>query len=200
MARKKTSSSKASSSAPKRQQQQAGGLPVDVQAILSDLQSRKEFLAWEEGHGEHRLAYLFTDYLKGKSPVWQVGFYSGMRMTSFTLAETLTIDEDEEVYRSEDPLSELDLSGVKLGFAQAFSIAERTAAKHSPFTGSQVMAVLQMIHGAATWNITLVSRQYTFLNVKVDASSGKVVREEFSPLFTLAKEIHGKDDSLPKAG
>ncbi len=199
VARKKTSSSKTSSSAPK-QPGQSRGLPADVQAVLSDLQSRKGFSAWKEGHGEHRLAYIFTDYAAGRIPLWQVGFYKGKRMTSFTLAKTLAIDEDQEVYSSEDPLSELDLSSVGIGFAEAIAVAERAAAKHAPFTGSQVMAVLQMIHGAATWNITLVSRQYTFLNAKVDASSGKVLHEEFSPLFTIAKEIHGRDESLPKAG
>lgn len=173
-------------------------LPDDVAVILSDLESRKGFKDWKKAHPKHKLAYLFTDYHPGTIPVWQVGFFKAKLMTTFTLDEQLAIDEDQEIYETGSPLLELDLSAVKISFEKAVSLAEKRASEHPPFITGQAIVILQMVDGEAVWNITLVSEQYTFLNVKFDVSSGEVVNEEFAPLFSMAKTIEGK--KLPKAG
>lgn len=173
-------------------------LPEDVAAVMADLESRKGFNDWEEAHPEHRLAFLFTDHEQGSAPFWQVGLFKDERMTTFTLGEQLSVAEDQEVYQTGSHLAELDLSGVKVGFGQAMSLAEERASRHQPFVTGQILAILQDFEGRVVWNITLVSGQYTFLNVKFDASSGDVVKEEFSPLFSMAKLVKG--NRLPKAG
>lgn len=175
-----------------------GSLPEDVAAVMADLESRKGFNEWQGAHPGHRLAFLFTDHKQGSGPLWQVGFFKDERMTTFTLGEKLSVAEDQEVYQTGSPLAELDLSGVKIGFGQAMSLAERQASQHPPFVAGQVIAILQAIDGKAVWNITMVSEQYTFLNLKLDASSGGIVKEEFAPLFSMAKLVEG--NRLPKAG
>ncbi len=174
-------------------------LPDDVKEVLDELESREQFTEWKKSHKEHRLAYLFTDFKPGTTPVWQVGYFKGKLMTSFSLGNVLRIDADEEVYETGSPLVELDLPVVKTGFKKALEIAEECSQKHKPFSSGQILAVLQTIDGKVMWNMTLVSEQYTFLNVKIEASSGKVVKEDFAPLFTMAKTIEG-GHNLPKAG
>ncbi len=181
-----------------RKRKTAGSLPEDVAAVLADLELRKGFNDWKEAHPEHRLAFLFTDHTQGSAPLWQVGFFKDERMTTFTLGEQLSVAKDEEVYLTGSPLAELDLSCVKVGFRQAMSLAAGQASKHQPFVTDQVLVILQNSDGTVVWNITLVSKQYTFLNVKFDASSGDVVKEEFAPLFSMAKMVEG--NRLPKAG
>ncbi len=173
-------------------------LPKDISSILSDLESRKEFKGWKKAHPKHKLAHLFTDNKPGSALVWQVGFFKAKLMTTFTLGEQLVVDEDQEIYETGSPLQELDLSAVKVSFKKAISFVEKRASQHSPFLLGQAIVILQMIDSKAVWNITLVSEQYTFLNVRSNASSGEIVKEEFAPLFSMAKTIEGK--RLPKAG
>lgn len=181
-----------------RKKKTAGSLPEDVAAVLADLELRKGFNDWKRAHPEHLLAFLFTDHTQGSAPLWQVGFFKDERMTTFTLGEQLSVAKDEEVYQTGSPLAELDLSGVKVGFGQAMALATRHASQHQPFVTGQVLAILQSSDGKVVWNLTLVSEQYTFLNVRFDASSGDVVKKEFAPLFSMAKLVEG--NRQPKAG
>ena len=180
------------------QKKKEDSLPADIAVILHDLKSRKEFKGWKKAHPKHKLAHHFSDYKPGSAPVWQVGFFKNKLMTTFTLGEQFAIDEDQEIYETDSPLQELDLSSVKVSFKKALSLAEKRASEHPPFAIGQTIVILQMIDGKAVWNLTLVSEQYTFLNLKLDASSGESIKEDFASLFSMARSIKGK--KLPKAG
>jgi len=173
-------------------------LPEDIRMVLDDLESRKEFQEWKRDHKSHRLAYLFTEFQPGQEPEWQVGYFKGRRMTTFTLSPKLKIEEDQEVYESGNPLVELDLSIARVSFEKAMGIAEGLTEEKQPFTPSHVLAILQTVDDRPVWNITLVSREYMFLNAKIDVSSGEVVKHQLSPLFSMASSMEGK--GLPKAG
>lgn len=117
-----------------------------------------------------------------EEPRWSLNFYNPLDDSMYTYdAESGIVDGPHEVLKQADFVPELELGNVSVSYEDALSSAYGAAAPETDFV--RVIVLLQTIDDHETWNITFMNRQFHSLNVRVDATSGRVTSVEPFELF-----------------
>ena len=163
---------------------------MDFTAAYSQLRNSPQFKAWKDAHQNAYLAHFLTQLGPQFEPAtWSIGFYdpASDRITTFIMNEPIAIIPDEEVFKKEKSVGELQLSSVTLTPAQAVAAAhhvqQQKYPQHPPTKG---LAILQQLD-AAVWNITFITASFAALNIKLNASTGAVESDSVSTFFDLQK-------------
>lgn len=157
-----------------------------VKEILCELEKREEFVKWRKKHKKHFLAYLFNEYDTLKLGSWQIGYSLNDRMTTFLLTEPLEIKVDQEVYKTAVRIREIHPEKVRIEWKQAVEIAtEFIHQTHAGFRTSRVIIVLQSLDIGQIWNLTLLSRDFSIMNIKIDSTTGKILKHELSSMIKI---------------
>lgn len=137
-------------------------------------------------------SYLVHGFLSvddGKRSEWQIGYYDPK-------ADTITayIFEDGEIVRSEPAevfkkgsrVERLDRSKVSISAEKALDKAEKLREKkYSAHPVSKVILLLQKLPLGQVYNITMVTKTFNMMNVKISSETGKTLEESFSSLMEL---------------
>ncbi len=163
---------------------------MDPSSAYSQLRNSPQFRVWKDAHQNAYLVHFLAQLGAQLEPAaWNIGFYdpASDRITTFIMNDPPTIIPDEEVFKKENSVSELQLSSVTLAFSQAIAAArglqQQKYPQHPPMKG---LAILQQL-GTAVWNITFITASFAALNIKVNASTGAVESDGISTFFDLQK-------------
>lgn len=161
---------------------------MDHVDALKRLKSSDEYRHFHKENPSHYLAHCFL-MLGDADENWQIGFYDRDtdRMTTFYVRDAIEVKQDEEVFhKPETVVPELKLQDVKVGFGDALDKAkELQKEKYPQHVPTRKMIVLQTLEGSPHWNMTFLTSTFHTLNIKVDASTGKVTSHELTSFLQM---------------
>ena len=166
---------------------------MDLKSALKKLEGSRDFKKWRQKNKKDFFSYAFK-IPQEMSSEWQIGFYDAKkdRITTFVIGETsIKIRPEEEVFkREESKISEVKIDKVKVAFDNALEKAEEFQSKNFPNNKSiKTIAILQNMQSLGNiWNITYITESFNTLNMKIDASTGKVVEHNFASILSFRKE------------
>ncbi len=151
---------------------------------LSKLENSKEYKSWKNDNKNSYLCSCF--YLDGEGD-WQFDFY----LPKKDKIKTFIVENNEvkglvdsKIFKKDDSvLKKLDLNKVKVTFENAVGIVDEL--KNSKYKNENIIKriiILQNID-KEVWNITYLTSNFNILNIKVDASSGKVLSEKLDSVM-----------------
>lgn len=167
---------------------------MDLKPVLEKLEDSQNFKKWRQKNKDAYLSYAFKIAEEMGSNDWQIGFYDRKKdkITTFVMAgDNVKIRPDEEVFKKEGmKVNEIQLDKIRLTFDNAMGKAGEFQEKNFPKDRSiKTIAILQNIPKLGNiWNITYITEAFNTLNMKIDASTGKVLEHALSSLFSFRKE------------
>ena len=147
---------------------------------LSELASRARAAITSE---DAYLSSFMTQVVSADDePVWSVHFYDPLADAMFTFDATSgEVRGPDEVLKQADFIPELDVSHVTVPFAEALKAAFEAALPETAFV--RIIVLLQVLDELETWNVTFMNERFHSLNVRIDATSGRVIAKEPFELF-----------------
>lgn len=167
---------------------------MDIKPALSKLEESPEFKKWRHKNKNTYFSYAFKISQEMDMDDWQLGFYNKKKdkITTFVMdGNSIKIRPEEEIFKKEGmEVNEIQLHKVKLTFDNAVGKADEFQQKNFPKDRSvKTIIILQnMAKLGNIWNITYVTEAFNTLNMKIDASSGKVLEHSLSSVFSFRKE------------
>lgn len=158
---------------------------MKLKHAVAQVEASELFRQFQKENPPYYLAHVF--YTSGKQESIQVGYYNPDtdRVVVFDLAEKITQQPADEVFKDHPTVQKLDLELVKIPFDQALQIAEDFHnKKHAAELITQKIVILQNLDGLV-YNITHVTRTFNIFNIKIDAVSGEVLSEHTQSILGL---------------
>lgn len=166
---------------------------MELKQALKKLEESQEFKKWHQKNKSTYFSYAFKILQEMDPDEWQIGFYNKKkdRITTFVIGSGIKVRAEEEVFKKEDTkVNEIQLDKVKIAFEDAIAKAGKFQAENFPKDKSvKTIAILQNIKELGNiWNITYLTEAFNTLNMKIDASTGKVLEHKLSSIFSFRKE------------
>jgi len=134
-------------------------------------------------------AFLFSCFssAKGDSPdfeEWQFGFFlsDGMARTLFIDKNGVRANHKSEIFKSGKNIKKVDISKCRLPLGEALNIVEEKT-KKLPFSTVTTMVILQVVNDTLVWNITKISKEFSIINVKIDAQNSRIIESNVRSVF-----------------
>jgi len=146
--------------------------------IIEELGKSPEFKSWREEHKNFHLAHFFKDCSKEEI---EVGYTNNDILAIFTLSSRgIRFSEEDEILKEDNlKINMLDIAKVKLDFEQAIEIARKiNKEKYNNIQSIKEIVILQNIEAGQVYNITFITNSFETINIKIDAETGKVLKEE----------------------
>ena len=167
---------------------------MDLKPALKKLEEDSSFRKWHNKNKDTYFSYGFKIPQEMGSDEWQLGFYDRKsdKITTFAMSgERVDMRPEEEIFKKEEmEVHKVELDKVKLTFENAIEKANDFQKDSFPKERSiKTIAILQNVGGLGNiWNITFITEAFNTLNIKIDASSGKVLEHNLSSVFSFGKE------------
>ncbi len=167
---------------------------MDIKPALKKLEESPKFRSWKQKHKGAYFSYAFKIPQEMSPEEWQVGFYDSKKdkITTFMInGNAFTIKPEEDIFKKEETkVNEVNLSKVKLTFENVIERSDSFQKENFPKDKSiKTIAILQNVSNLGNvWNITYVTEAFNTLNMKIDASSGKVLEHNLASIFSFRKE------------
>ena len=167
---------------------------MDLKSALKKLEESPDFRKWHQKNKNTYFSYAFKIPQEMGSNDWQLGFYNKKkdRITTFVVnGNGIKIRLEEEIFKKEEAkVNEILLDKVKLTFDNAVLKADEFQQKNFPKDRSiKTIVILQNLSNLGNiWNITYVTEAFNTLNMKIDASNGKILEHNLSSVFSFRKE------------
>lgn len=165
---------------------------MDLKDALKKLEQSSSFKKWRQENKKTYLSYAFK--IPQEMPdEWQIGFYNKKKdkITTFVMnGDNIEIKLEEDIFKKEGMrVNEIQLNKVKLSFGDAITEADKFQEKNFPKDRSiKTIVILQnFLKLGNIWNITYVTEAFNTLNMKIDASSGKVLEHTLSSVFSFRR-------------
>ena len=163
---------------------------MDFTSALKKLEESDVYLQWHKQHYDAYLAHFFAEIDEQlKLGSWQIGFYEHDidRLSTFLVDGVVELEPQSEAFKKERTIHALDLSSVKVSAENALdSVVIHQTKKYPQHLVMKGFLILQHLDDNLVWNVTFLMRTFTALNVKIDAVSGKMIKDELMNLFDLS--------------
>ena len=167
---------------------------MDLKPALKKLEESQNFKTWRKKNKNTYISYAFKIPQEMGSNDWQFGFYNNKKdkITTFVIVgDNIKIRPEEEIFKKEDmKVNEIQLDKVKLTFDNAIEKADEFQQKNFPKDKSiKTIAILQNSQELGNiWNITYITEAFNTLNMKIDASNGRMLEHNLSSILSFRKE------------
>lgn len=138
------------------------------------------FKDWQKQHQHAFLTHLFCQLNSDLKIVsnWEIGYFNPAtdKITVFVVNDKVEIKPEDKVFKKpESEIENLELNRVKISFEQTVEIFKKGFAQHFPKAErSGGFLILQTIDRNILWNFTFVDKRLKFLNLKINAESGRL--------------------------
>lgn len=157
-----------------------------MQEMLGVLKKTDSFQQWSKIHPSGYLSHFFCQINNQFMPLakWEVGFYetASGKITVFTLLDNgdAEIKPADDVFQKEKAaIEELKADHIKFTVEQAKQVWQEHFPKFFP---REVLGdgfvVVQALEKIPVWNFTFITKTIKFVNMKIDATDGKIVSHE----------------------
>lgn len=146
---------------------------------LEALEKNKEFNDWKSTHDKAYLANFFL--LKERKEVKLAYFNPENNKFTTFIPKPFEILPEDDVLADAIP-QQLDMHKVHLPLSKAMDIAEKELNKKGTQIVNQTVAILQCLQ-VPLYNITFVTMTFNIVNIRIDASSGELIKSAVSNLM-----------------
>ena len=166
---------------------------MDLKPALKNLEESKEFKAWRKKNKNTYISYAFKIPQEMGSNDWQFGFYNSKKdkITTFVITgDSIKIRPEEEIFKKEDmKVKKIQLDKVNLTFDNAIGKADEFQQKNfSKDKSIKTIVILQNSQEFGNvWNITYITEAFNTLNMKIDASNGRMLEHNLSSILSFRK-------------
>ena len=166
---------------------------MDLKLAMKNLEGSRDFKVWRRKNKSNFFSYAFKipQEMPGE---WQIGFYEEKkdRITTFVVRDnSISIRPEEEVFKKEETkINKIDIGKVKLAFDSALQKADEFQSNNFPNNRSiKTIAILQNLPALGNiWNITYITETFNTLNMKIDASDGKIAEHNFASILSFRQK------------
>ncbi|VVB81361.1 Peptidase propeptide and YPEB domain protein [uncultured archaeon] len=160
---------------------------MDLHETLAKLTRHPVFKEWHTENKEYFLAHAFLMLDEANKNCMQIGFYNPAkeRMVTFFVADDVKKTDEQEVLRSEGSIQQLKPEEVKLTVEEAIKIAEGCFKEYKE-TAIKHFFIIQNAEGHTMFNITYFTQSLKTVNIKIDATTGKVIKHSKQDLAQFA--------------
>jgi len=147
------------------------------------LKNTSLFKEWKEKNPDCYLAHFYVvlgnDFsLKND---WEIGFYDVKedRIFVFVVGDGVELKPQEDVFKKEGKVEELELGKVKVELEKALDLfKEKKKEKYDSELLLNGFLILQKWEGKLMWNISFASKSMGILNIKIDAEKGEIISDQ----------------------
>ena len=167
---------------------------MDFKPALEKLEQSQSFKTWHNKNKSTYFSFAFKIPEEMNINDWQLGFYNSKndKITTFMLVdEKITIRPEEDVFKKEETkVNEIEINKIRIACDEAIEKAKEFQAKNFPKDRSiKTIVILQnIVKLGNVWNITYVTESFNTLNMKVDASTGKIVEHNLASVFSFRQK------------
>ncbi len=167
---------------------------MDLKPALEKLEKDPDFKKWKHKSKNTYFSYAFKIPQEMGLNDWQLGFYDNKKdkITTFVMTgDNISIRAEEDIFKEEETkVNEVRIDKIKIALDKAIEKTNEFQEKNFPHDKSiKTIAILQNIPELGNvWNITYVTEKFNTLNMKVDASSGKVVEHNIASVFDFRQK------------
>ena len=156
--------------------------------VLGKVEKSKDFRKLKKENPEFYLAHAFTMIDENeKKGAWELGFYSPERdrLAVFETEPKVRLKSEDEVFKQEGIVKPLDVKKIKVSFQKAMELCdELLKSKYSAQTVTKRIVIIQSLE-RPMYNVTLVTRSFSILNIKIDCQTGEVISDNLQSLMKL---------------
>ena len=163
-----------------------------LKKTIKKLESSKTFKDYKKTNPD---AYLTSTFLMAENleEDWQLDYYSikSKKITSFVIKDKIkSMPETKPFQEKETIIEKLDIDKIKIDFKKVLEIADKLKKeKYKNETLTKKIIVLQNLKEfGQIWNLTFLTSSFKTLNIKINASSGKILKENLASLITFTKK------------
>ena len=171
---------------------------MELKDKLSKLEQSKIFVDWKKDNVDSYLAHIFRMLDDANKDMWQFGYYNkDDTITTFIMdGEKVNEVPEQEIFKKDKhKLEALDIDNIKIGFDEATEKANQLQQeKYKQHPIMKTIVILQKLPEGQVFNVTFVTKTFNTLNVRMDSSSGAVVKEKLTSLMEIAKFEKGGGD------
>ena len=159
---------------------------IEPAALAQRLYRDSLFKDWKKQHSSSYLSHLFCriDAKSLPKTPWELGFYDAKteRITVFIPLEKddFQIKPEDQVFKKEkEPVEELVLKANLLSIEEAIKISQSELPNYFPAeTHGEGFLILQNLNQKTIWNFSFITKSLKFINLKIEAYTGKVLSSE----------------------
>jgi hypothetical protein len=156
---------------------------MDFHDALKRLQGDEGFKTFLREHPSAFLAHAFWS-----NNQWQLGYFHDDTMTTFVIETEIKQLKDQEILRTEHEIKRLDDRAVGVTMVKALEIAEVERKKHYPAEMPlQTFFIIQDLGKGPIYNVTLFTKSFKTINIKLSAKDGTVLKHSVAALFEMDK-------------
>lgn len=159
---------------------------MTIPDVKGKVEGSEIFARFKKEFPDAYLAHAFSMQASGGTPEWQLGYYLPKKEKLVVFkAEPLERLPEDEAFNKGESIKALKLKEVKHSYADAKEIALKEF--HEKFPAEDVTKVITILQHLETqvYNFTLVTRTFNMCNVRVDATSGTIVKFEMRSILSL---------------
>jgi hypothetical protein len=160
---------------------------MELKEVLGVIEKSKEFSEWKKSHEKAYLAHAFVMMDEANKDAWQIGYFDADKslMSTFVVTgEKIGIIPDQEVFKSEHKIEQLEPEKVKLTVKEALDTAEKYRKENYPKEiPAKSFFIIQVVeaHGQV-FNITYFTAAFKTINIKISTENGKVLHHSCESL------------------
>ena len=159
---------------------------IEPAVVAQNLYRDALFKDWKKNHSSSYLSHLFCQIDAKSQPKtpWELGFYDAKteRITVFIPLEKddFQIKPEDQVFKKEkEPVEELVLKANLLSIEEAIKISQSELPGYFPAeTPGEGFLILQNLNQKTIWNFSFITKSLKFINLKIEAYTGKVLSSE----------------------
>ena len=171
---------------------------MELKDKLSKLEDSKIYIDWKKENPDSYLAHIFRMLDKANENMWQFGFYNkDDTITTFIMdGEKVNEVPEQEIFKKDKhKLEALDIANIKIGFTEATEKATQLQQeKYKQHPVMKTIIILQKLPEGQVFNVTFVTQTFNTLNIRIDSSSGELVKGKLTSLMEMAKFEKGEGD------
>ncbi len=130
-----------------------------------------------------------SDMEKLEDAVWQIDFYdeNSDKITSYMMDKEIKVNENSEAFKKpETKVEELNIKEVKTSFDEAYKKSKKII--ESKAEEPEKVIVLLQKQKIPVWNISFITKKFNILNVRINASNGRLMEEKLISLLSFKED------------
>ena len=154
---------------------------MDFKKAVGFIEDSKEFKDFIKKNKGYYLVHVFSPRDFANDNVWQIGYYS--RDTDKIVVfennnDVVLIHPPEDALKKEEYIQALDLEKLEVSRVDASTICDEVLKEY--YSHEQLNKAIFLLQNlpefGEVWNITLVTQTFSVINIKINATTGKVVK------------------------
>lgn len=159
---------------------------MEIKNYIEKVENSPAYNEWINNNPDYYLVHVF---LMSDKPA-QVGYYSKEqdKVVTFNIEEEISRNEAEESFKEGGMIAKLNLEQVNVDLRDAKDEAEGLRnEKYPEEVVDKEMIILQTLEQEPVYNITLITKAFNFINIKLSAAEKTIKDYKKNSILDLKK-------------